>query len=180
MARGRKKKDAPVEKTVKMTASEFQGAIREAGRLKDQTSSYQGFHGQHVKAFCEKTSYSRKAFGFIRMLDGLGDDLKRQSLIREVLMGIELMGWDRQGDMFDDVSEEIANRVATEPESDDPRSRFMHDAMPLDEAERAFTPKGDGFGAATQEVKQDQAAGRRKKHDPLADLAAGPDHPPVH
>jgi hypothetical protein len=122
MARGRKKKER-VERTVRMKASELRKAMEESTRLRDQQSSYGGFLGNHVKNFTERTGYSRPAFAFIAKLHRLGDDMKRQQLIREVLMGVELMGWSDQGDLFDNIQSHIdehAERDSGEEEDGEP------------------------------------------------------------
>lgn len=171
MARGRRKKEH-VERTIKMNAGDFRKAVEEAHRLKDQTASYSGFLGQHTKAFVEKTGYSRQAFAFMVKLERLGDDLKRQSLMDEIVMGFEMMGWNDQGNLFDRVKTRMDNQIEPdkdEADEEDVRPAFLkQNSMPLDEAEAAFEKtahlapqpdalsalagEDDGFGAATQEV----------------------------
>lgn len=141
MARGRKKKET-VERVIKFTAGEFKKSIEEAARLKDQASSYAGFHGEHVKRFTEKTGFSRQAYAFLLKLHRLNDPLKQQSMMDEVVMGFELLGFNDQGNLFDRVQDRMERDVSEEPEEEeDLRPPFMRNAKPLDEAEKAFGEK---------------------------------------
>lgn len=154
MARGRKRKVSP-ERVIKMKSGELKAAIVEAARLKDQAKTYTGLHGSHVKNFTERTAYSSQAFAVLLKMERLGDDLKRRSLMDEIVMGFDLMGWNDQGDLFDRVQERLASRV--EAEQDDPDddadqptdpdaiaageagvAPLKQDGMPLVEAEKAF------------------------------------------
>lgn len=167
MARGRRKKDA-VEKTVKLHQSELKEAIGSASRQKADAATATGFHGRTVQLFCERTGFDRTVFGWLRKLYDLSDDLKRQSIIRQFTMGVDLMGFMNQGDLFDKVKGDLADKVQREDDkSDEQVDTFRQNAMPLDEAEAAFkktehlAPQpdalsalagaDDGFRAATAE-----------------------------
>ena len=163
MARGRKKKEQ-VQKTIRLKPSELKQAITDASRHKAEASEWSGRQGQveGVKLFCERTSFDRTAFGWLRKLNDM-DSIKRDHLIRTFLMGVLLMEFSVQKDLFDDVESMIENTVAKEAaEDDDPRPAFLKNAMPLDEAEKAF-----------------ETANRKvAKPDALSDLAG--DAAPVH
>jgi len=152
MARGRKKKEK-VERTIKLNANEFRKAVAEASRLKEQAASYNGFHGQHVKNYVERAGFSRQAFAVISKMDRLGDDLKRQSLMDEIVMGFELMGWNDQGNLFDRVQTKIENDVVDDEDQPAPTTGMKQDGLSMEEAERAFkktqhlAPKPDALSA---------------------------------
>jgi len=198
MARGRKK--AAVEKTVKLHQSELKRAIEDASRQKADAAQYSGFHGRTVQTFCERSSFDRTVFGWLRKLYDLGDDLKRQSMIRQFLMGVDLLDFQAQGDLFSDLKDDLANKVQRDGANDaedeeDLRPAFLQNAMPLNEAEAAFKKtehlapqpdalsalagEDDGFGAATAEIvgeaDPDTVAvtkGGRRTRVPKAELEA--------
>lgn len=166
MARGRKK--PTVEKTIKLKQSELKQAILDASRHKANAAAHSGFHGQSVKQFCERTSFDRTVFGWLRKLHDMNDPLKVQAVVRQFLMGCELLEWNAQGDLFD-VTEEIANKATLddgEDEEDDPRPAFLKNSMPLDEAEQQFDAAKE-----VAETKASVARKRRTKSDPLSALA---------
>lgn len=160
MARGRKKKEK-VERVIKIKPSEFRAAVNEASRLKEQSASYSGFHGRHVKTFVERTGFSRQAFAVISKMEKLGDDLKRQSLMDEIIMGFELMGWNDQGSLFGRVSAKLENDVEKEEDDGDEEPEaegLKQDGLPLDEAREKFEaarkanpPKSDALSALAGE-----------------------------
>lgn len=171
MARKRKE---TVEKTIKLKQSELKAAIVDAARHRANAKSHSDFHGEAVKLFCERTNFDRTVFGWLRKLHEINDELKRQAMIRQLLMGVTLLDWNKQGDLFDDVDEEIANKASLDgagkpaDEEDDPRQAFLKGAMPLDEAEAAFTKANEdnpapGFGEATREVVAEANAPKRKR-----------------
>lgn len=169
MARGRKK--PTVERTIKLKQSELKTAITDASRHKANAASHSGFHGRAVKEFCERTNFDRTVFGWLRKLHDLNDDLKRQAMIRQLLMGVTLLDWNKQGDLFDDVQEEIASKADVDDaedgdEEDDPRPAFLKGAVPLDEAEKQFDAAKE-VAAAKASVAKKRAA----KQDPLSALA---------
>lgn len=175
MARGRKKKEK-VERVIKIKPSEFRAAINEASRLKEQSASYSGFHGRHVKTFVERTGFSRHAFAVISKMEKLGDDLKRQSLMDEIIMGFDLMGWNDQGNLFDRVTAKLENDVEKEDgEGDDEadaddkdlRPPFLQNAMPLDEAKEKFDAAHE-----VAEAKKAVAAKASAKKKPVDSLSA--------
>ncbi|MDZ5448908.1 hypothetical protein [Labrys sp. ZIDIC5] len=173
MARGRKKKEK-VERVIKIKPSEFRAAINEASRLKEQSSSYSGFHGRHVKTFVERTGFSRHAFAVISKMEKLGDDLKRQSLMDEIIMGFDLMGWNDQGNLFDRVTAKLENDVekeegeSEEDEDVDVRPSFLQNAMPLDEAKEKF----DAALEVAEAKKAVAAKAKAAKPDALSALTA--------
>lgn len=174
MARGRKKKEK-VQRVIKIKPSEFRSAVNEASRLKEQASSYSGFHGRHVKTFVERTGFSQHAFAVISKMEKLGDDLKRQSLMDEIIMGFDLMGWNDQGTLFDRVTAKLENDVEKEEgesEDDDDkdlRPSFMQNAMPLDEAKEKFDAAHE-VAEAKKSVAA-KAAAKSKPADALSALA---------
>ncbi|MGJ4855549.1 hypothetical protein ACN6KF_001495 [Labrys sp. La1] len=173
MARGRKKKEK-VERVIKIKPSEFRAAINEASRLKEQSASYSGFHGRHVKTFVERTGFSRHAFAVISKMEKLGDDLKRQSLMDEIIMGFDLMGWNDQGTLFDRVTAKLENDVEKEEgdsEEDDAdlRPPFMQNAMPLEEAKEKFDAAHEVSEA--KKAVAAKAAAKPKPADALSALA---------
>lgn len=170
MARKRKE---TVERTIKLKQSELKQAILDASRHKANAAAHIGYHGEAVKLFCERTNFDRTVFGWLRKLHDVNDDLKRQAMIRQLLMGVTLLDWNKQGDLFDDVDEEIANKASldgagqrADEEEDDPRPGFMKNAMPLAEAEQQFDAAKE-VAAAKASVAKKRAA----KADPLSALA---------
>lgn len=166
MARGRKK--PTVERTIKLKQSELKTAITDASRHKANAASHSGFHGRAVKEFCERTSFDRTVFGWLRKLHDMNDPLKVQAVVRQFLMGVELLEWNAQGDLFD-VTDEIANKATLddgEEEEDDPRPAFLKNSMPLAEAEQQFDAAKEVAAA-----KRSVAKKRSAKQDPLSALA---------
>lgn len=170
MARGRKKKET-VERVIKFTASEFKGSIVEAARLKDQASSYSGFHGEHVKRFTEKTGFSRGAYAFLLKLHRLGDPLKQQSLMDEVVMGFDLLGMNDQGTLFDRVQDRKERDVVDEDQKD-LRPPFLQNSIPLDEAEKKFDAANEVAAAKAAVAAK---AKKPKEADVFSRIAADPD-----
>ncbi|MFC2248776.1 hypothetical protein ACETRX_04045 [Labrys portucalensis] len=175
MARGRKKKEK-VERVIKIKPSEFRAAVNEASRLKEQSASYSGFHGRHVKTFVERTGFSQHAFAVISKMEKLGDDLKRQSLMDEIIMGFDLMGWNDQGTLFDRVTAKLENDVEKEEgEGDDDaddkdlRPPFLQNAMPLEEAKEKFDAALEV--AEAKKAVAAKAVSKSKPADPLSALA---------
>ena len=135
--RGRKPKTDQGPRVVKTTADEFQKAMAEATRQKESARTYCGYQGAHVKNYCERSGFSPKAFKIVQGFHNIADEFKRDDIIREVLMGIELMGYGSQGDLFDDVRKKVAatQDAAWEVAKLNPTGT---PGLPLDEAEKAF------------------------------------------
>lgn len=136
--RGRKPKSDQGPRVIKTTAEEFQKAVSEASRHKDSAKTYTGYHGEAVKRFCERSGFSPKAFRIVQTFHAVPDEFKRDDLIREVLMGIELMGYGKQGDLFDDVQKRVKALNDQEWEDAAPKDGGASESLSLDEAEKAF------------------------------------------
>jgi hypothetical protein len=167
----RKRKET-VERTIKLKQSELKAAILDASRHKANAAAHSGFHGQSVKQFCERTSFDRTVFGWLRKLHDMNDPLKVQAIVRQFLMGVELLEWNAQGDLFD-IQEEIANKATlddAEDEEDDPRPAFLKNSLPLDEAEQNFDAAKEVAAAKASVAKK-----RDVKPNPLRALAGRED-----
>ncbi|MEW9304515.1 hypothetical protein [Labrys neptuniae] len=175
MARGRKKKQR-VERVIKIKRSEIVDFYREQGRLKDQQASYTGQAGRDARTFKERTGLSPIALGFIGKLDRLGEDLKRQSVMDEVVFLFEAMGWNDQGNLFDRASTKIQNDMIKDDDGDDEdaddkdlRPAFLQNAMPLDEAKEKFDAALEV--AEAKKAVAAKAAAKSKPADALSALA---------
>ncbi|WP_448952162.1 hypothetical protein [Labrys neptuniae] len=139
MARGRKKKQR-VERVIKIKRSEIREFFSEQSRLKDQQASYTGTAGRDARTFKDRTGLSPIALGFIGKLDRLGDDLKRQSTMDEVIFLFDAMGWNDQGNLFDRATTKIENDLVDDEEepAETPTEGLKQDGLPLDEAKQKF------------------------------------------
>jgi hypothetical protein len=115
MARG---KQSAQQRTVKLKRSRFLEAVREAARIREQAKTYTGRHGAFVKDFTESTNYSKEAFAVIAKMNRMGDDLKRQFFMDEIIMGFEMMGWNDQGNLFARVDKVLRDRVDMDGDAD--------------------------------------------------------------
>lgn len=164
MARGRKKKEK-VERVIKIKRSEVVAFYQELRRVKEQQSNYAGKAGKDTRDFTERTGLSPIAVTFISRLDKLGDDLKRQSVIDEVISLFNHMGWDDQKTLFGRAELKMKNDFIDDDEDDEkeqPTGSLKQDGLPLDEAR-------DKFEAAAKKNPPQPGSGRKAESgSPLA------------
>jgi hypothetical protein len=160
-----RKAAAPV--VVQVKPREFKAAIADASRLKKQAADYQGFASRGQTAFCKKTGFPPKIFGWLRGLNDMDDTVKREHVIREFLFGCEMMGWLDQGDLFDDLRAKV--QALREAEDEPAAPNGSGPGLPLDEAQRRFeeaaraNPPPNAANGSAEDEAADKPAEKRKR-----------------
>lgn len=131
----RPKKAHKEERTIKFSKNEFVQAVIDCVRLKKDAAEYSGRHGARVAQFTDKTGFSRQAFKILVGFQKLDDTLKAQSIMDEIVLGFDLLGFNDQGRLFDRAEKHKADKIAPDKGSSDGANvvSFQKDALPLGE-----------------------------------------------
>ncbi|GEP06845.1 hypothetical protein [Methylobacterium oxalidis] len=138
MARANKS-SAP--KTIKTTAKAFKDAIVDASGAGQRSSNASRNKSNAISGYCTKSGLSKKAFGIVLQLHGM-EEMKRDDTVRQILMGYELMGWGKQGDLLDDVGAMIQAAAKAAAADEAARNRLMKGSpgLPLEALEKGIKP----------------------------------------